>query len=296
MAASPENDQLIKMLREQEAVAGETPEENRKLFDQGGAQASVPASIRREPVTANGVPCEWFRTPGAAKGVVLYLHGGGFMIGSTTSHQGVISRVAEASGFDVLGVNFRLAPEHPFPAGLDDCISAYRYLLEQGIEARQIGIVGDSAGGALVIATLLALSQRGLPMAGCGVALSSWADLTLTADSLRRNADRDPMVTVDILRAMAAAYTAGQDPADPLISPVHADLTGLPPLLIQVGDRDLCEDDSRKLADNARAAGVDVTFELWPEMIHAWHSYYDMLPEAREAVSRIGDYLRKQLG
>lgn len=293
--ASAENTQLIKRLRETKAVAGATVEENRRLFDEGAAAFVVPENIAREKIDAGGVPCEWFRVSSAAKGAVLYLHGGGFVIGSTISHGALIARIAAASGYNVLGVNFRLAPEHPFPVPLNDCVSAYLYLLNQGFAPENIALVGDSAGSALVISTLLSLRDQGLPKPACGVALSAWADLTLTAGSLQRNAERDPVVTKEILQGMAPLYTAGQDAADPLISPVFADLSGLPPLLLQVGDRDVCEDDSRKLAANASAAGVDVQFEFWPEMIHCWHTYYDTLPEARDAVSKVGTYLRDHL-
>lgn len=293
--ASAENTQLIKKLRETKAVAGETVEENRRLFDAGAAAFIVPENISRETVDADGVPCEWFRVANAAKGAVLYLHGGGFVIGSTISHAPLIARIVEASGYHVLGVNFRLAPEHPFPAPLNDCVRSYSYLLGRGFAPQNIAIVGDSAGGALVISTLLSIRDQGLPLPACGVTLSAWADLTLTADSLQRNAERDPVVTKDILQFMTALYAAGQDPSNPLISPALADLSGLPPLLLQAGDRDVCEDDSRKLADNARAAGVDVQFEFWPEMIHCWHTYYDVLPEARDAVSKVGSYLRAHL-
>lgn len=293
--ASAENIELIKKLRETPALAGATLEENRRLFDDGANAFVVPANISREKIDADGVSCEWFRVANAAKGAVLFLHGGGFVIGSTKSHQALIARVAEVSGYDVLGVNFRLAPEYPFPSPLRDCVSAYLYLLDQQIAPENIAIVGDSAGGALVIATLVSLRDEGWPLPACAVTLSGWADLTLTADSMQRNAERDPVVSKEILQDMAPLYCNGQDAKNPLISPVFADLSGLPPLLLQVGDRDVCEDDSRKIADNARVAGVDVQFDFWPEMIHCWHTYYDTLPEARAAVAKIGSYLRAHL-
>jgi len=298
--ASPENDALIAKLRNTEAVAPGTLEETRSGFEAGTAGFSVANGVSRESVGFGGlnsdVNAEWFRVNDLNQSAVLYLHGGGFMIGSTVSHQALIAAIAVASGCNVLGVNYRLAPEQPFPAALNDSVAAYRYLLEQDYSPDNIAICGDSCGGGLVASTLMSVREQGLPMPSCGVLLSSWADLTLQSESVQRNAESDPLVTEDILAPMIAAYVGDNDASNPLISPVYGDFSGLPSLLIQVGTKDLLEDDSHRLADRAKAEGVDVDLEVWPEMIHVWHMYADFLPEAKEALQKIGDYIKRHIG
>ena len=195
----------------------------------------------------------------------------------------------------VLNVDYRLAPEHPHPAGVDDAVTVYRWLLASGLAPGRIVIAGDSAGGGLAAATLVALRDRGEPAPAGGALISPWADLTMTADSYRTRAELDPMVSHEGLVPSAEAYLAGTDPKDPTVSAVFADLTGLPPLVIHVGDHEVLLDDSVLLAERARAAGVEV--ELWvaPEMIHVWHAFAGLVPEGQEALERLAAWIRARL-
>ena len=208
-----------------------------------------------EPIDVGGVPCEWVR-PGAAvanDACVLYLHGGGYVIGSCNTHRALVSHLAGRTGLPILVVDYRLAPEHAYPAALDDALIAYEWLLTQGFAADRIVVAGDSAGGGLTLATLLALRDRGRPLPALGVPISPWTDLTLSGPSMTAMADHDPMVTRVGLQRMADWYVAGADPPTPLVSPLFSDPTGLPPLLIHVGDVEVLRDDAVAFA--ARVSG-----------------------------------------
>jgi acetyl esterase/lipase len=226
---------------------------------------------------------------------VLYLHGGAYVIGGVHTHRGLTGGVSRSSGARVLSVDYRLAPEHPYPAAVEDAVAAYGFLLEQGIRPEAIAIAGDSAGGGLTVATLLALREAGEPLPAAGVLISPWLDLSLSGETLKTKAAEDPLVTQDLLARTAEAYLAGADPTTPTASPLFADLAGLPPLLVQVGSAETLLDDSRRFAERAVAAGVDVTLEVWDEMIHVWHAFAGLLPEADQAVGGIGEYLRERL-
>jgi monoterpene epsilon-lactone hydrolase len=253
------------------------------------------ADIKSEPVTANGVPAEWITAPGAdISRNVLYLHGGGYTIGSIKTHRCLAGWISRAARARVLIIDYRLAPEHPFPAAVDDSLAAYRWMLDAGLTASRITIAGDSAGGGLAVATLLAIRDARLPLPAAGVCLSPWVDMEGTGESMKTKADVDPMVASGNLGDMAAAYLGGKDPKTPLASPLYADLRGLPPLLIQVGTAEVLLDDSRRLAERARAAGVEVTYEPWEHMIHVWQIFVPMLDEAKQAVERIGQYIREK--
>jgi epsilon-lactone hydrolase len=251
------------------------------------------ADVKAEPASANGVPAEWLTAPGADTGRnVLYLHGGGYTIGSIKTHRclgGWISRAAQAR---VLIIDYRLAPEHPCPAAVEDAVAAYRFMLDGGAKPSRAVVAGDSAGGGLTVAALLAIRDAGLPIPGAAVCLSPWVDMEGTGESMKTKAAVDPMVGSGNLGDMAAAYLAGQDPRTPLASPLYGDLKGLPPMLIQVGTAEVLLDDSSRLAERARAAGVDVTYEPWENMIHVWQIFVPMLDESKQAVARIGEFIR----
>jgi phosphinothricin tripeptide acetyl hydrolase len=225
---------------------------------------------------------------------VLYLHGGGFVMGSPVTHRKLAGDISRASGARVLLLDYRLAPEHPNPAATDDGVQAYRWLLEQGVEPGSVAVAGDSAGGGLTVAVLLALRDAGAPMPAAAVCISPWVDMTGEAASITTRAERDPMVGTGDLARFTDWYLAGADAR--ASSPVYADLQGLPPLLIHVGDEEILLDDSVLLAERATAAGVDATLEVWPEMFHVWHVFAGRVPESTAAVEQVGQFLRSQLG
>ena len=238
-----------------------------------------------------GRPALWIRpaTTTSSGPTVLYLHGGAFEVGSPTDYQAFCSRLAARLDATVVAPDYRLAPEHPFPAAVDDVLAAYRDLSDSGQAPESIALVGDSAGGGLVLSCLLAARRAGLPQPAAAVGISSWADLTLEADSHRRCATSDPFITRPMLHRAAQHYLAGTDPRDPLASPVHAppeELTDLAPILLQGAANEVLADDSTTMADHITAAGGDVTIEMWPQAFHAWHMAGDGIPESRDAVDQ----------
>jgi epsilon-lactone hydrolase len=291
--ASPQLQTAIAVLKQLIEKPASTTQEMRANFEELGKNTPIPADIKQEKVNAGGVPAEWISAPNAsADRAVLYLHGGGYVIGSINTHRDLMARISRASGFRVLGIDYRLAPEHPFPAAVEDAVAAYRWLLAQGLQPSRIAVAGDSAGGGLAVATLVAIRDAKLAVPGAGVCLSPWVDLEGIGESMTSKASVDPVVQKDGLVGMAGAYLAGKDPRTPLAAPLYADLKGLPPLLIQVGESETLLDDSNRLADRAKAAGVKVTLEPWQEMIHVWHLFAPFLPEGQEAIDGIGKYLR----
>ena len=248
-------------------------------------------------MTAPVAPAEWLVPPSARDDVVLlYLHGGGYVIGSPRSHRHLAAALARAARARALVLDYRLAPEHPFPAAVEDAVLAYRWLAEQGIRPARLVIAGDSAGGGLTVATLVALRERGLALPAAGVCISPWVDLTCSAPSYAKNAAADPIVRPALVSEMARAYLAGADPRTPLAPPLYADLRGLPPLLIHVGSDEVLLDDAAGLAERARAAGVDAALEIAPRMVHVWHWFLPMLPEAQTAVDAIGAFIDARVG
>ena len=239
----------------------------------------------------------WISAPGAAADrAVLYLHGGGYIMGSLNTHRDLMGRISRAAQARVLGLDYRLAPEHRFPAAVDDTVAGYRFLLEQGPPATRLAIAGDSAGGTLTLAAMVAGRDAGLPMPGGGgvpVAFPGFGGHRRVGQDTRGR--RSDCHRLQVLEVWAKAYLAGADPRNPLADPLYADLHGLPPLLIQVGDHEVLLDDSTRLAQRAQAAGVQVKLEVWPEMIHRWQSYAAVLPEGQQAIEDIGNFLREQI-
>ena len=270
-----------------------TVAERRAQYERAEKVFPTPPEVKVERVSAPVAPAEWLRPPGAAAGrVVLYLHGGGYVIGSPRSHRHLAAAVAAAGQASALLLDYRLAPEHPYPAAVDDATAAYRWLLDQGIAPGHIVIGGDSAGGGLTMATLLALREARLPLPAGGVCISPWVDLTFSGASYRTRAAVDPIVTRPGIDEMARAYLGATAARAPLASPLFADLHGLPPLLIHVGSDEVLLDDAVQLADRAKAAGVDATLEVWDRMVHVWHWFLPMLDEAQSAVDGIGRFIR----
>jgi acetyl esterase/lipase len=294
--ASAEREAVVGMLRAASPLAGATVLEKRARMELQTAAAPPPQGVRIEPVRAGGVPAEWTSAPGArADRALLYFHGGGYCLGSIATHRALVARIARESGLRVLSVGYRLAPEHPYPAAVDDALAAYRFALGEGIAPARIAFAGDSAGGGLVIAALLAARDAGLALPAAGACISPWLDLALTGDSMRTKAAVDPMVTADDLRLFARAY-AGASLRAPTASPLFADLAGLPPLLLQAGTAEVLLDDATRFAAAARAAGVDVTLRVWDDMIHVWHAFAELLPEGAAAVRELAAFVTQRLG
>lgn len=293
--ASPEMQGIIDMMRQMNPLGSGDIATMRAGMD-AAPPYPKPEDIEWSEVDAGGVPAEWTTATSSRDGrVLVYFHGGGYVMGSAAGHRGMCSHLARATRSRVLNVDYRLAPEAPFPAAVEDAVRAYRFVLDQGIDPAGVALGGDSAGGGLTLATLVALRDAGLPLPGAGVAISPWVDLTMSSESIHSKGDEDPMLTPATIAVLADAYLAGADPKSPTASPLWADLSGLPPLLIQVGTAELLLDEGRRVGDAAKAAGVDVTFEAWDDMIHVWHLFADMVPESREAIARIAAFLDERL-
>jgi acetyl esterase/lipase len=248
-----------------------------------------------EAVTVAGCAAEWLRAPEAdAQRAILYLHGGGYVMGSLTTHRSLGGEVSRAAKAAVLMLDYRLAPESPFPAAVDDSVTAFQWLVEKGFKPQNLAIAGDSAGGGLTAATLVALRDRKLPLPKAAVCISPWSDLTCTNESYKTRAEADPMVTPDGIGNMAGVYLQGADTKNPLASPNFADWQGMPSLLIHVGRDEVLLDDSIKLHEKAKAADVDSTLEIWDDMIHVWHAFHPMLPEGKQGIERVGAFLREK--
>jgi len=270
--------------------------ETRAAFVPGDRLHPVPDDVLVRDVTAGGVPAHWLDAPGADAGrVLLFLHGGGFELGSVRSDGELAARLGRAGGMRVLFPEYRLAPEHPFPAAIDDVLAAWHWLRsDQGLSASSIAVAGDSAGGGLAVALLVATRDAGEALAAAAVLMSPTVDLTSSGASMTERADQDPISTPAMLRQFAADYLAGADPKTPLASPLFASLAGLPPLLVQVGTADLLLSDSERLATAAAEAGVDVTLEIGEGLPHVYQLLLGT-PEAAEATRRIGKFLRARV-
>ena len=295
--ASEQLQTIVEMLKSA-PIAGETVQEMRAGMEAGAAATPTPENVTFTPVDAGGVPAEWNDADGARQDhVVIYYHGGGYCMGSLTTHRGHAARISKLANLRVLSVDYRLAPEHPHPAAVDDAVAAYRFVLDKGISPSRIALAGDSAGGGLTVAALLSIRDAGLPMPACGVGISAWTDMTASGDSIKTKASVDPMLgDLRPLEMMVEAYVGKNgDKKAPLASPLFADLKGLPPLLLQVGTAEVLLDDSTRLAERATAAGVDVTLKAWEDMFHVWHAFADMLPEGMQATQELADYLNARM-
>lgn len=243
-----------------------------------------------------GVPGRWIEPEDAGPGVVLYFHGGGYVIGSSRSHTYLAAGIASAAKAKVFVVDYRRAPEHPFPAAVDDAVAAYKGLLDSGIPADKIAFAGDSAGGGLTLATIHAVRAAKLPQPKCAVTLSAWTDLSCTNPSIEGNTELDPFVTPDIVRGMAQAYVGEKgNVRDPLVSPIHGDFAGFPPLLMQVGSDEILLDDTLRAAQKAKAADVPVTLTVEDGMIHVYQQLAWIIPEGGPAIAEIGAFVKKHL-
>ena len=266
--------------------------ELRTRYDGISKMFTLPEDMTVETVQANGVPAERLRDAGTVPGrTVLYLHGGGYAIGSPVSHRHVAAAIVRAADATLVVPDYRLAPEHRYPAALHDSLAAYSWLLERGQDPAQLIVAGDSAGGGLALALMISARNQGIRLPAAAVLISPWVDLAGTGETLETLQARDPVVQKAGLIDMARHYLGDRDPRTPLASPLYADLTGLPPLLIQVGSEEVLLDDSLRLHRKAREQGVTTTLEVWDEMIHVWHFFHPQLQEGRDAIRRVGQFI-----
>ncbi len=287
-------DAEIATLRQKLAARPRSPDYRQRRLDLDalGRAYGVASDVSAEPVSANGVRAEWTSTPGAADdAAILYLHGGGYVIGSLDSHRHLMAEAGRAARCWALALDYRLAPEHPFPAAVDDALAGYRYLLGRGIRPGRVAIAGDSAGGGLVVAAMVAIRDAGLPQPGCGWCISPWIDMEAIGDTMISKADADPTVQKAGILDMARLYLNGADPRSPLAAPLYADLAGLAPVLIQVGACETLLDDAVRLAKIAGAADLYVDLQIWPEMIHVWHLFHPELSAGKKAIASGGTFV-----
>lgn len=270
---------------------------SRKSLERWGTWVPATAGVQVEPCTIAGLYCEvHVPTPRVDNGLIIYMHGGGFCLGSPRSHRNLVSRIARATGMRAISMDYRKAPEHPYPAALDDVIKVYEHYLQQGVPAHIIGFGGDSAGGNLVMSSLLRLKQLQLPLPGAACCLSPWTDLSLSGGTLKTRRHLDLILSAELLEQFSDHYvTNDRQRHEATLSPVFGDLQGLPPLLVQVGAHEVLLDDARRLVDNALAAGVDARLEIWDEMQHVWHYTSFLLNDGKRAITHIGDFFRQHL-
>jgi len=269
-------------------------EEQRQEFEKVGKMMSMPSGVEVKDDTVNGLYSEWLIPENTqSNSVILYLHGGGYAIGSVNTHRSMVARIAKASRTPALIIDYRLAPEHPFPAALHDASGAYQYLLEQGYNNQQIILMGESAGGGLVLSTMLCLRDDGIPLPAAAVLMSPFTDLTASGESVQTRRKQDPMNKPEDI-VITQHYVGDCDPAHPMLSPLFADLSGLPPLYIQVGDDEIMLSDSTRLAEKARKSGVEVEIEIWECMWHVWQFFAPFLPEANQAIQNIAKFVQSQ--
>ena len=295
---SVESVQLREFLKSQFATANSTQtiQQIRESVDGSMLRMAVLAGAQAEAFDAGGVTGDWVSMPGvAADRVLLYLHGGGYVMGSARTHRDLAARLSEAAGVRALVPNYRLAPENPYPAALEDATTVYRWLLAQGFKPEHIAFAGDSAGGNLAIVTLLALRDAGVALPAATILLSPWTDMTLSGESVTTRAEVDPMIKLGEAGEQFAYYVGDHDLASPLISPIFADLHGLPPMLIHVGNDEVVLDDSIRLAERAQAAGVEVKLKVWEGMWHVFQSLAAMLPEGRESIAELGAFVKRHI-
>ncbi|PKM96361.1 MAG: alpha/beta hydrolase [Firmicutes bacterium HGW-Firmicutes-1] len=268
----------------------------RKKTDELSRKYSLAKNVKLQQVQLGGVTGEWFFLENAPKGkVIVFLHGGGYCVGSITTYRQFTSILAKETGIRTLYVEYRLAPENPFPAALEDAISVYQSLLSEGIASKNIILVGDSAGGGLCLALTLALRDKGDALPAALALFSPLTDLTLTAKSYKTNAKKDPMVILEDQISLVEAYTRGQDTKNPLISPRYGNFNGFPPILIHTSDDEVLLDDSLNLAEKARKDGVQVNLKLWKGMFHVFTIFPKLTPEGKKSLKEITEYIKQYL-
>ncbi|MBB5575751.1 alpha/beta hydrolase [Rhizobium paranaense] len=269
--------------------------ERRHRIEEVGAAWPIADDIKLETVELNGLSAEWSMAPGSdASRILMFFHGGGYCSGSIVSHRRLVTEAGRAAGVRTLAVGYRLAPENPFPAALDDAITAWRFLRGQGIAAEHIAIGGDSAGAGLTVSLISTLLTGGEALPACGWLISPWADLTLSGTTLATKDAIDPLIHKGYLLELADAYVPQNvDRKDPRVSPLYADLKGMPPLLIQVGSDESLLADATRFAAAAGEADVEVTLEIWPRMIHAWPLWNAKLEAGRQAIMHAGNFIRR---
>jgi acetyl esterase/lipase len=247
--------------------------------------------------TINGIKSEWVTPNGADESkVLLYFHGGGYATGSINTHRALVSQIVKSAGIKALIIEYRLAPEHKYPAPIEDAAGVYKWLLENGYPYNHIAFGGDSAGGGVTIGTLLYLRDNNLPLPNCAIAMSPWLDLTMSGESFHTKKEIDPMLIAAGLPVWRNHYLGDIDPKSPYASPIFHSLQGLPPVYIQVGEEEVLLDDSTRFAQKAKADGVDISLDVYPKKFHVFNGFWRILPKAREANRKLGEYLKKHLG
>jgi acetyl esterase/lipase len=288
--------QIIQAVRSMGGTGVPSIEELRAQAQAGSGMNPVPDDVVATPVDADGVPCEWVAAPNSrADRAVIHFHGGGYAVGSAASSRHFAARVAAAAEARVLVVDYRLAPEHPFPAALDDASAAYQWLLRTGPGAARTAVLGESSGGGLALATLLKAKGEGIDLPAMAVVLSPWTDVELTGGSIVSKAEADPLVPPELLKTMADVYLSGQDKRNPFVSPLYGDYRGFCPLYVQVGTAEILLDDSRRVANKAEGSGVDVTLDVWDDMIHTWQLFAAYVPEGQEAIEKFSAAIAARL-
>lgn len=288
---------LIEGLRQGGPNFADDPAKARADFEETLAMVPVAEDLVFTPGELGGIPALHGTYPGAdPEAVLVYIHGGAFVAGSAHGYRALAGELARAGGLTLWSIDYRLAPEHPFPAALDDCINAYRALLEQGIAPDKIVLAGDSAGGGLVMSVLLGLREAGDPLPAAAIPISPWANLLCDGSTYETNAKADPSLTAEGLLTAAVAYMAGNPARNPYASPVFGSLHGLPPLLIQVGSAEILLEDSIRLAANAATSGTAVRLDVWPNLPHVFLAFHFMLEAGKLAIEDAGAFMRQSLG
>jgi monoterpene epsilon-lactone hydrolase len=268
-------------------------QERRKRMNAQAERNPLPSDVVVQKVNANGIAAEWTITPGAdLTRVLFFLHGGGYITGSLDSHRHMVAQAGREAQAKTFAIDYRLAPEYPFPAAIDDALAAYRFLLEQKVSPERIVLAGEAAGGGLALAMLISLRDSGGPLPGGTWVSSPWVDLRMTGATMETKAAVDPLTPKPYLQELADMYLGNADPASPLASPLYADLAKLPPVLIQVGSAETLLDDAVRLASKFGTADVRTTLEIWPEMMHGWHLFYRRLTAGRQALEAAGEFVR----
>lgn len=264
--------------------------EMRQKFDEMLTKVPVPDGIRTTRTAYNGIPCDWLRLEQSSEKKIIFVHGGGYCIGSTRGYYSLAARIGIAAKAEVLLIDYRLAPEFPFPNGLADVVSVYEILSNQ-VGAENLSLVGDSAGGGLIVATLIKIREEGLNMPSSAVLLCPWLDLTLSGYSVTHVRRKDPMLTEGNLKFLAAKYIGTEDMKNPYASPIFGDYHGFPPVLVQAGEHDILRSDAERFAEKAQSQGSPTTLHVWKGMFHVWQFYARVLPEAEHAVQEIGKFI-----